>query len=159
MKNLPTPAHIFADLWGIHHFRQNLYQEAMSLDNVGSLRRICSRGYMSSLLFQKEIQALYDRMKSSLVDGDIRRKIEQFSPPSFFSPKDDRLSVAHIIRNYESKTIKSYQGLISKMSLSKDDIHLLTDHLYKLKDLHRELFKELARSYEILNPLTLKFQD
>ncbi|MCE7042452.1 hypothetical protein [Dyadobacter sp. CY312] len=148
MNNLPTFINDIVRIWNIHQHREDLYKQAMTLDNVGSLRRVCSHGYISSLLFKKEIQWIYDGVKCSLQDGDINLKLNTKTIPAKFFGSIDRLSIARILREQEQKTIRIYNSIISGITLSKDEIDIFSDHLQKLKDIDFQLNKELIHSYE-----------
>jgi hypothetical protein len=148
MNNLPTFINDIVQIWNIHQYRQDLYKQAMSMDNVGSLRRVCSHGYISSLLFKKEIQWIYDGVKCSLQDGDISLKLKYKNLPSLFFGNTDRLSIARILREQEQKTIRIYNSLMAGISLSKDENDIFSDHLQKIKDIDFQLNKELVNSYE-----------
>lgn len=121
------------------------------MDNAGSLRRVYSHGYISSLLFKKEIQWVYDGIKCSLLDGDISLKIRVSAAiPEIFSHASDRLSIARIMRDQEQKTIRVYKNIRSRILLSEDDDAILSDHLEKLMELDSQINKELSKSYEYL---------
>lgn len=150
MENLPVFVKEIVRLWNVNLRREQLYKQAMSLDNAGSLRRIYSHGYISSLLFKKEIQWVYDGVKCSLVDGDISKRIRKEIVPTVFSKTIDKLSIARIMRDQEQKTIRAYRTLQSKILLSEDDDAIFSDHLEKLIELDSQINKELARSYEYL---------
>ncbi len=148
MENLPAFVSGIVRLWNLNQYRSDLYQQAMTLENVGSLRRICSHGYISSLLFKKEIQWVYDGLKCSLMDGDISKNQPLREKPQGISERTDKLSLAGILRRQEQKTIRIYHKLMSAVPLSKDISEILADHLYKLKDIDIQLNKELRDSYE-----------
>jgi len=155
MDNLPTFLNGIVRLWNIHQYREDLYKQAMAMDNVGSLRRVCSHGYISSLLFKKEIQWVYDGIKCSLIDGDISLKLSQSSLPGRLFSSTDKLSIARILREQEQKTIKIYNAILTGMKLSKDEDDILSDHLQKLKDIDFQLNKELINSYENYRPFQM----
>ncbi|TDE14490.1 hypothetical protein [Dyadobacter psychrotolerans] len=154
MDNLPTFVTSIVRLWNVNQHREDLYKQAMALDNVGSLRKICSHGFISSLLFKKELQWVYDGIKCALSDGEIGsilgKKTEQ-NDASFFSAQD-KLSIARILREQERRTIKLYKATLNAMNLSYDENQILTDHLEKLKDLDFNINRELINSYENFQP-------
>ena len=144
-------------LWNLHLFREKLYKQAMAADEAAFLRRVCSHGYISSLLFKKEIQWIYDQSKSALDDGDIHRKtmLEKL-PDSDFS-SSDRLSITNRLRNQEKRIIKLYKGLLTDESLSGDALSIFSDHLDKLNDISGNLKKELLKSYSNYRPFNTSF--
>lgn len=152
MENLPAFVTGIVRLWNLNQYREDLYRQAMTLEHVGSLRRICSHGYISSLLFKKEIQWVYDGLKSSLIDGDISRKLSKTALPRLMFSGTDKLSLAGILRKQEQKTIRIYNKLLSGMNPSKDVKEILSDHLHKMKDIDIQLNKELLNSYENFQP-------
>lgn len=150
MDNLHTFVDGIVRLWNANRYREQLYKQAMSLDNAGSLRRVYSHGYISSLLFKKEIQWVYDGIKCSLMDGDISEKVTMPSIPSLFSQTTDKLSIARILHDQEQKTIMIYENIKSGILLSADNDAMLSDHLEKLIEIDFQINKELAKSYEYL---------
>jgi hypothetical protein len=153
MNNLPNFITDIARIWNQHQYRKDLYMQAMSMENLGSLRRVCSHGYISSLLFQKEIQWIYDQVKCSLQDGEISRKLNDVAVPIFGNI--DKLSIARILREQEQKTIRIYKRLVSGIVLSKDENDIFSDHLQKLQDIDFQLNKELINSYENVRPFQI----
>ncbi|HEV7381727.1 MAG TPA: hypothetical protein VGN64_18150 [Dyadobacter sp.] len=150
MDNLPTFVNGIVRLWNVNLYREQLYKQAMSMDNAGSLRKVYSHGYISSLLFKKEIQWVYDGIKCSLLDGDISKKDRINRVPAIFAQAADKLSIARIMRDQEQKTIRVYKAIRSGILLSADDDAILSDHLDKLIELDSQINKELAKSYEYL---------
>lgn len=133
-------------LWNINQYRENLYKQVMRLENLGTLRRICSHGYISSLLFKKEIEWVYDELQSSQLN--VSQRFEQRSLPSIVIGATDKLSLTGILRKKEQKAIRIYHNIISGLNPPGEVNAILSDHLFKLKDLDYKLNKELMHSYE-----------
>ena len=154
MDNLPNFVSRIVRLWNVNQRREDLYKQAMALDNVGSLRKVCSHGFISSLLFKKELQWVYDGVKCALSDGEISNILKQKDTrqraPLFVS--EDRLSIARVLRDQENRTIRLYKNTLAVMKLSTDQNEILTDHLEKLKDIDYNLSKELINSYGNFHP-------
>jgi hypothetical protein len=143
-------------LWNLHLLREKCYRQAMAADEVAFLRRICSHGYISSLLFKKEIQWIYDENKSALEDGDIERKaVPETLPVAGFLSKD-KLSITYQLRKQEKKIIKIYRSLLSDKHLSRDAQRIFKDHLEKLSDIRGNLKKELLKSYANYHPFNTR---
>jgi hypothetical protein len=153
MENLPAFVNGIVQLWNINQYREQLYKEAMSMDNAGSLRRVYSQGYISSLLFKKDIQYVYDGIKCSLQDGDISKKILGRITPGTLAASLDKLSIARLVRDQEQKAIRIYKNFISTILISEDDT-MLSDHLEKLMDIHYQIDRELSKSNEYLHAHT-----
>jgi hypothetical protein len=130
-------------LWGIHQYREDLFKRTLAIHDLGTLRRVCSQGYTSSLLYKKEIQWVYDFSKSSLYDGDIHQYLSKKELPSKDFTSDDKPYLMRKIIEMEAKTINLYQALLNQANLGYDAVSILSDHLEKLNDISLKLKKEL----------------
>jgi len=143
MENLHQFVSDIVRLWSLHQYRESLYKQAMTLENLGSLRRSCSQGYMISILFKKEILWIYDQVKSTLDDGDIQNcKMKQGLHTIIFSSEDES-SITDMILEQESKTIRLYKSLLNNINLTHDASEILTEHLDKLNDINFNLKNQL----------------
>jgi len=130
-------------LWNLHEHREGLYKQAMTLENLGSLRRTCSQGYMISILFKKEIHWIYDQVKCTLDDGDILDcKTRQGLATIIFS-SEDVASITDMILEQESKTIRLYKNLLNDINLTHEASEILAEHLEKLTDMNFNLKNQL----------------
>ena len=58
-------------LWHEQKRREFIYLLALKKEKMGPLRKMLSHGHFSALLFQREIQSLYDYFKCFLNDKDL----------------------------------------------------------------------------------------
>ena len=145
MENMHQLVARVAGLWNLHQCREVLYKQSLTLDNLGSLRQICSQGFISSLLFQKDIQWIYDDIKCALSDGDIHDFEKKENGLVYTLPKEDRPVLTRIIQDQEYKSIKLYKDLMGLKTLTIDSYSILSDHLDKLCDISYNLNKELIK--------------
>ena len=145
MENMHQLVARVAALWNMHQCREVLYKQSMTLDNLGSLRKICSQGFISSLLFQKDIQWIYDDIKCALSDGDIHNFVKEENVPLYTLPNENRAVLTRIIQDQEYKSIKLYKELLGLKNLTTDTYSIFTDHLDKLSDISYHLNKELTK--------------
>lgn len=145
MENLSLSSAI-AKLWNTHQQRENLYKQTMILDNLGPLRKLCSQGYMVSLLFKKEVSWIYDQIKCSLTEGDISKGIANHNLPNLVISSDNPLLITKMLMEQEDKTIKLYKSLLTEDDITYDANQILIEHLDKLSDIHLFLKKEVAKS-------------
>lgn len=143
MKDLPNFLSGIVRLWGLHLYREDLYRRTLSMHNLGSLRRVCSQGYSSSLLYKKEIQWIFDSSKCTLEDGDIHQYQNGKPLPSSELSVEDKPFLLNKILEIESKTIALYQALLAQANLSYDATSILSDHLAKLNDIKSKLYLEI----------------
>ena len=144
MENLHQFVSDIVRLWSLHQYRESLYKQAMTLENLGPLRRACSQGYMISILFKKEILWIYDQVKSTLDDGDIQTcKMRQGLHTIIFSSEDE-VSITDMILEQEYKTIRLYKSLLSNINLTHEASEILSEHLDKLNDINFSLVNQLA---------------
>lgn len=145
MENLNLSSSI-AKLWNTHQQRENLYKQTMTLDNLGSLRKLCSQGFMVSLLFKKEINWIYDQIKCTLSEGDIaKRNVIQGSNMLTVSSENELIMTNQLLEQ-EDKTIKMYKALLSDRDITYEAKLILTEHLNTLVDMHYSLKKEIAKN-------------
>ena len=134
------------NLWNIHLRRENLYKQAMGFEDLGSLRRTCSQGYGSSLLFKKEIQWVYDQVKCSLLDGDIRNS-KQTDNRVFIFPWEDKTSIAFMLQEQEQRAMRIYKKLLAQKNyMTLEANYIFNDHLVKIEDINKGLSKALTKS-------------
>jgi hypothetical protein len=145
MENLNLSS-LVAKLWNMHQQRENLYKQTMALDNLGPLRRLCSRGYMASLLFKKEISWIYDQIKCTLSEGDISRGISNHNVPNLIISSDDQPLVKNMLVEQEDKTIRMYKVLLDNRDITNEAKEILSDHLEQLGNIHYYLKKEVSKS-------------
>jgi hypothetical protein len=145
MENLNLSLNV-AKLWNIHQQRENLYKQTMTLENLGPLRKLCSQGYMVSILFKKEINWIYDQIKCTLSEGDIsKRNVNQNINPLSISSDNESIMTNQLIEQ-EEKIIKMYKLLLNDRDITYEAEQILNEHLHKLADLHRMLIKAVAKN-------------
>ena len=147
MENLNLSLNI-AKLWNIHQQRENLYKQTMTLDNLGPLRKLCSQGYMISLLFKKEINWIYDQIKCTLSESDISKKISSQSTGSLLVSSENESIMTNQLIEHEEKTITMYRLLLNDRDITFEAKEILTEHVDKLTDLYHILKKEIAKTQE-----------
>ncbi len=145
MENLSLSSTI-AKLWNTHQQRENLYKQTMTLDNLGPIRKLCSQGYMVSLLFKKEVSWIYDQIKCTLSEGDISKGIANYNLPNLVISSDDQVLVTKMLLEQEDKTIKMYKSLLAERDITYDAKLILIEHLDKLNDIYLYLKKEVAKN-------------
>ncbi|MBE9464233.1 hypothetical protein ACFP1I_06435 [Dyadobacter subterraneus] len=145
MENLSLSSNI-AKLWNTHQQRENLYKQTMTLDDLGPLRKLCSQGYMVSLLFKKEINWIYDQIKCTLSEGDISKGIANYNLPNLVISSDNQMLVTKMLLEQEDKTIKLYKSLLSERDITYDAKLILIEHLEKLNDIYLFLKREVSKS-------------
>jgi len=145
MKNLQSFISSIVSLWDMHQHRENFYKKVLTLHNLGSLRRVCSQGYFSSMLYKKEIQWVYDLTKSTLDDGDIREH-EVSKPHSVFDSESSIFPGEKLIQ-LENETIKMYRDSLSRVNFKSEETYILNDHLEKLCDINLTLNRELKNGF------------
>lgn len=135
-----------ARLWNTLQQRENLYKQSMTLENLGTMRKFCSQGYMVSLLFKKEISWIYDEVKCTLSEGDITRGLINYNLPNLLVTADDQSHVSSMLLEQELQTINMYNTLIQHQDITYEAKMTMTDHIEKLYDLYNTLKKEVIKT-------------
>lgn len=130
-----------AILWKAQRVRASLYREALQKDNIGPLRKTLSQGYFSALLFQKEIQGIYDYIKCLFTDEDLSNKHSDTTFSNQLANVEEGSQIVKHLMNIESTVLQSYQSLESHLEYVTDVKHILTDHLERISEFYKILSK------------------
>jgi hypothetical protein len=134
-----------AMLWQEHKKREKLYLRMMKKDNLGSLRRLCYQGHLSALLFQKEIQWIYEYFKCNLNDGEVSNgQSETKYEPSSLDLVEDKGVLVRVLKETECATIKCYQSLLQFVERDDEIYPILHEHLDRLHDFCDKLSREIS---------------
>ena len=129
-----------ARIWRSYHRQEALCKSLMRMDISYRLRKLCSRGHMSAMLFKKEIRGVYESFKCNFSDGDlnsITRYADEWNSETACQATLLSLLIEeqdHLIGFYE----KAMAGLWEYNELSS----LCRDHLGQLRDLNKMLIAE-----------------
>lgn len=133
-------------LWKENKRRELLYIHVMKRDHLGNLRRLCNQGHISALLFQKEIQWIYDYFKCNLNDGDLKQEFEaapvDTAQEATLDTLNDTSMVVRLIKEAELTTIRGYQSVIRFVDRDGEVHSILRDHLDRITHLCSELGRE-----------------
>ncbi|GAB2778692.1 hypothetical protein GCM10027275_22670 [Rhabdobacter roseus] len=132
-----------AVLWNEHKKREALYIEAMKKDGLGTLRRVCNQGHFSALLFQKEIQWIYDYFKCNLTDCDLRDGFGLLNEnKGMLGQVEDKTVVANVLKDTEFATLRKYQKMLKTVDADSEAARILREHMERIVDLYERLTKE-----------------
>ncbi|MPR36264.1 hypothetical protein [Salmonirosea aquatica] len=144
-------------LWKENKRRELLYIHVMKRDHLGNLRRLCNQGHISALLFQKEIQWIYDYFKCNLNDCDLRDAFEaapsDHEQEAALDTMKDTGMVVRLIKEAELTTIRGYQSVLKYVDLGGEVHGILREHLDRLTHLCTEFGRE-ANPYFRRMPLS-----
>ena len=139
-------------LWKENKRRELLYINVMKRDHLGNLRRLCNQGHISALLFQKEIQWIYDYFKCNLNDCDLKEGFEvttdDYAPGMSLDSLSDTGLVLHYIKEAELTTIRGYQAMIRFVDRDGEVHNILRDHLDRITHLCSELGRESSPGFK-----------
>ncbi|REA57626.1 hypothetical protein DSL64_23085 [Dyadobacter luteus] len=130
-----------ASLWKAQQRRAFLYKEALKKDNVSSLRKTLSQGYFSALLFQKEIQGVYDYVKCLLTDEDLEKQGAEVMISDQLSDTEEESQIVNRLITVESTILESYHSLEGHLEYATETKSILSDHLERISDFYRILSK------------------
>lgn len=121
--------------------QESLFRSAMGLDTSSRLRRICSNGYMMSLLFKKDVGSMYESVKSVLDDGElasITRSVDDFDPDAV-----DQQELLLKIASHQQVLLEEYRALMPHLDQDSDAARACSEHIDKLSVLESSLVKEV----------------
>lgn len=130
-----------ARIWRMYKRQESLFRSAMGLDMSSRLRRICSNGYMMSLLFKKDVGCIYESVKSNLDDGElssITRSVDDFGDNMV-----DRYELLSEIALHQQVILEEYRALLPHLDHDSDAARACSEHIDKLSSLETSLVKEV----------------
>ncbi|ACT96773.1 hypothetical protein [Dyadobacter fermentans] len=131
-----------ARIWRMYKRQESLFRSAMALDMSSKLRRICSNGYMMSLLFKKDVGSMYESVKSNLDDGEltsITRSVDEFDAEMV-----DRYELLTEIATHQQVMLEEYRALLPHLDQDSDAARACSEHIDKLSTLENWLIKEVS---------------
>jgi hypothetical protein len=134
-----------AALWKKHKEREVLYLAAMKIEDLGTLRKVCSQGYSISLLFQREIRNIYDTFRCSFDDVDLCKHCTKHLKP-MLEALDTTCSATSVLAFQENETLKQYTVALSYLDETSDEGKMMLEHISLLKELNTQLHKANRRS-------------
>ncbi len=130
-------------LWEENKRRELLYIRVMKSDQLGNVRRLCNQGHITALLFQKEIQWIYDYFKCNLNDSDLRVAFEDApAQETLLDGMEDNSTLLRLIKEVELTTIHGYQSVIRFIDQEGEVYDILRDHLDRITHLCGEFGRE-----------------
>ncbi len=139
-------------LWKANKRRELLYIHVMKRDHLGKMRRLCNQGHISALLFQKEIQWIYDYFKCNLNDCDLREEFEaapvDHAQVTTLDTLRDTRMVVRLIKEAELTTIRGYQSVIRFVDREGEVHNILREHLDRITHLCSELGRENTHHFK-----------
>lgn len=134
-----------AMLWKEHKKRELLYMRMLKKDNLGSIRRLCYQGHLSAVLFQKEIQWIYDYFKCNLSDASLSDYVDsETNKLSTLDQVDDKGVLVRVLKETECSTIDSYQSVMRFVEREGEVYSILREHLDRLHDFCERLTREIS---------------
>jgi hypothetical protein len=131
-----------ARIWRMYKRQESLFRSAMGLDLPSRLRRICSNGYMMSLLFRKDVGSIYESVKSVFDDGElssITRSLDESG-----DQLADRHGLLSEIASHQQMMLQEYQALLPQLDQDSDAARACSEHIDKLSSLESTLVKEVG---------------
>ena len=134
-----------AVLWNQHKKREALYVEVMKNEDLGALRKVCNQGHFSALLFQKEIQWIYDYFKCSLTDTDLENHFRKTIAEEEVSGKIRHKRVlTYLLREAEFSTIECYRKVLKYVDGDSETFRIMNEHLERIGALYKSWKKEVS---------------
>ncbi|TDB66872.1 hypothetical protein [Arundinibacter roseus] len=134
-----------AMLWKEHKKRELLYMKVMQKDDLGNIRKLCKQGHITALLFQKEIQWIYEYFKCSLNDCDLKDYfMEGIEAGNTLDAVEDKGVLFRILKETEWLTIRSYETVLTFVDKDGEVYAILHDHLDRMNDFYDRFSREIS---------------
>jgi hypothetical protein len=132
-----------ARLWRMLNKSESFYKTMMSIEELGSIRKLCSQGHMTSVLFKKELCSVYDYNKCYLHDPDLSHITVDVNVDHILSNrKNPGFIVSLIIEQYD-KILKSYKDVLIHLDPQSNLARLLNEHMDVLSNRKELLCNEI----------------
>lgn len=137
-----------ATLWKKHKERELLYLTAMKIADIGNLRKTFSQGYMIALLFQKEINAMYDSLRCSLDDASLCKSCTKHLTQQIHRISTNQ-DVSLILSQLESETLTCYEEAYRHIEIYLEEAQLINEHISRLQELRAVLLQECPTTLQV----------
>lgn len=151
MDHIEEAVRRISRIWRMHKRRESLYKLAMNMEVTAQVRKICSVGYMSTLLFKKEIASLYEDIKCSLTDGDLN-SITRSEDYDGMAESTDWTNIVRLIRTHQENIVAEYRTFLHAVDLEILTAAMMNDHIGKLNELTKKFDVEVP---PVLQPATV----
>lgn len=147
MEERQELVNLTARIWRSHHRQEAQYLCLMSLDISCELRKLCNAGHMSSLLFKKEINQIYETVRCAFSDGDLCNITgsEAILDPGNFSYE---IIIGLLIED-QNELFECYSKSLNLLCEDYPKLKVCADHLDRLLDLNNLLKYEYQLAQEI----------
>ncbi|WP_157486780.1 hypothetical protein [Dyadobacter alkalitolerans] len=105
------------------------------------MRRICTAGYMNALLFQKDLETVYDAYKYCLEDPQLSGIVR--SEQDILSAYQHH-PLAFILKQQQHQIIDHYLDLVPELDPGSDENDLFENHIDKLCEINASLDHQLV---------------
>ena len=142
-------------LWKEQKNREVLYLEALRKDSMSPLRKMLTQGHFSALIFQKEIQWIYDYFKCMLNDKDLVSAAEtDLDSISVMKNLEDREDVAGVLKKVEGRILQSYRSLYKYIDRDSETRMVIDQHLERISEFYEILSRqEIVKKSELTHSI------
>jgi len=142
-------------LWKEQKNREVLYLEALRKDSMSPLRKMLTQGHFSALIFQKEIQWIYDYFKCMLNDKDLVSAAEtDLDSISVMKNLEDREDVAGVLKKVEGRILQSYRSLYKYIDRDSETRMVIDQHLERISEFYEILSRqEIVKNSELTHSI------
>ena len=132
-----------ARLWRMLNKSESFYKTMMSIEELGSIRKLCSQGHMTSVLFKKELCSVYDYNRCYLHDPDLNHVTVDVNVDDIISNrKNPDVIISLIIEQYD-KVLECYQNVLVHLDEQSNLAKLLHEHMDVLSSRKELLYNEM----------------
>jgi len=131
-----------ARVWRLTKKQKELFKALMGREISSNLRRVCSNGYMISLLYKKEIGNLYEAVKCNLNDGDLVSVTRNMDMQA--TKEDDPIKLLALLIDEQKRLMEAYEALIPHLDQGSEAALACRQHVDELGEIRYTLLEELA---------------
>lgn len=141
MNEVKNITQCIARIWRMYKKQEALFRSAMGLNTSCTLRKICSTGYMMSLLFKKDVDSMYESVKNNLDDGELASITRA---DDFHADAVSEYELLLRISEQQEVLLREYKALLSRLDKDSDAARACDEHIEKLAGLESSLTRELG---------------
>lgn len=132
-----------ARLWRMLNKSELFYKTIMSIEELGSIRKLCSQGHMTSVLFKKELCSVYDYNKCYLHDPDLNHITVDVNVDHIVSNRNNPGFIVSLIIEQYDKILESYKNVLIHLDEHSNLAKLLNEHMDVLSSRKALLYNEI----------------
>jgi len=135
-----------ARLWRMLNKSESFYKAIMGIEELGAIRKLCSQGHMTSVLFKKELCSVYDYNRCYLHDPDLNHSSVDVNVDQILTNRKNPDVIIYLIIEQYDKMLECYKNVLIHLDEQSNLAKLLNEHMDVLSNRKELLYNEISHS-------------